>query len=288
MGGYILLRVQSGFNDGVLLIHKLTPYALKYKRTIILTFEVYRATKLDSIFDFSNYPVPIICGEDIVPSLKYTAIEPPCYGMNPNTAPTSRDRYSGKLINDMPTRFDITKTYPDTTLLIWDSIGARELSMFEIFKDIRLTNEFLAKFKKQRDLFPSVFNAIHVRGTDDPNKDIEKSMKLIDEFIAKNKNDPIYLATDDMPLMDRISSEYSMVVKPLSYKKIDKTYYSLHHSFGNLDPECLSNAMIDLLMCASSKNFQRSNGGFSGLMEELHKNPELVKKLTSAVEESGV
>jgi hypothetical protein len=279
MGGYILLRVQSGFNDGVLLIHRMTQYALQHKRTIILTFELYRATKLDSIFDFSKYPVSVICGEDIVPSLKYTAIEPSCYGMDPYTQPTSRAKNTSKLINGIPTQFDLTKAYPDTTLLIWDSLGARELSMFDIFKDIRFTSEFLGKFKKQRDLFPTVFNAIHVRGTDDPVKNTEKSMKLVDEFIVKNDDVPIYLATDDMPLMDEISSKHKLVVKPLSYKKISTTYYSLHHSFGHSDPECLSNAIIDLLMCGSSKNFLRSTGGFSGLMEKFHQNPEIVNKL---------
>lgn len=279
MGGYILLRVQSGFNDGVFLIHRMTQYALQHKRTIILTFEVYRATKLDSIFDFSKYPVSVICGEDIVPSLNYTAIEPACYGMDPYTQPTSRSKNYSKLINGILTQFDLTKAYPDTTLLIFDSIGARELSMFEIFKDICFTSGFLSKFKKQRELFPAVFNAIHVRGTDDPTKDTEKSMKLIDDFIAKNNDVPIYLATDDMPLMDEISSKHKLVVKPLSYKKIDKKYYSLHHSFGHSDPECLSNAIIDLLMCASSTNFLRSTGGFSALMENLHNNPDIIERL---------
>jgi len=279
MGGYILLRVQSGFNDGVLLIYNLTKYALKYKRTIVLTFETYRATKLDSIFDFSNYPVPVICGDDIVPTLKYTTIEPSCYGMNPYTPSTSRDSFSGKLINGMPTQFNIHKEYPDTTLLIWDSVGSRQQSMFEIFRDIRFTSEFLIKFKKQRELFPAVFNAIHVRGTDDPEKNTEKIMKLVDDFIKSNPELPIYLATDDMSLLDEISLKYSLVVKPISSKKIVTKYYSLHHSFGKTDPECLSDAIIDLLMCASSKNFQRTTGGFSGLMEKFHQNPEIVNKL---------
>jgi hypothetical protein len=279
MGGYILLRVQSGFNDGVLLIHTMTQYALRHKRTIILTFELYSATKLDSIFDFSNYPVPIICGEDIVPTLKYNAIEPSCYGMNPNTPPTSRTQNTSKLINGIPTQFNLTKTYPDTTLLIWDSLGARELTMVEVFKNLRLTPEFLSKFKKQRDVFPPDFNAIHVRGTDDPEKNTEKSMKIVDDFIQSNLNLPIYLATDDMALMEKITSAYSLVVKPLSSKNADTKYYSLHHSFGKHDPECLSDAIVDLLMCASSKNFQRSTGGFSGLMEKLHQNPDILNPL---------
>ena len=279
MGGYILLRVQSGFNDGVLLIHKMTQYALKHNRTIILTFEIYSATKLDSIFDFSKYPVRIICGESIVPTLKYTAIQPSCYGMNPYTQPTSRTENHSKLINGMMTRFDLTKKYPDSTLLIWDSLGARELSMFEIFKNISLTPVFLAKFKKQRDLFPAVFNAIHVRGTDDPLKNKETSMNLVDKFVNSNPNDPIYIASDDMDLLDEITAKYPNVQKPLSYKKIEHKYYSLHNDFGKTDPECLSNAIIDLLMCASSKNFQRSTGGFSGLMEKLHDNPHVLKTL---------
>ena len=279
MGGYILLRVQSGFNDGVLLIYNMTQYALKYNRTIILTFECYSATKLDSIFDFSKYPVPIICGEDIVPSLKYDLIEPACYGMNPYTLPTSREPNYSKLINGMRTRFDLTKEYPDTTLLIWDSVGARELTKIEIFRDIRFTPEFLEKFKKQRNMFPTVFNAIHIRGTDDPLKNKEKSMILVDEFIKSNPSIPTYLASDDMPLMDELTSKYSMILKPLSYKKIKAKYYSLHHTFGASDPECLSNAIIDLLMCASADNFLPSVGGFSRLIKQLHEDKELLSRL---------
>lgn len=278
MGGFILLRVQSGFNDGIYLLHLLTNYALKHKRTIILTLQVYGATKLDSIFDFSKYPIPIICGEAVVPTLKYDAIEPSCYGMNPNTLPTSRTANSSKLINGVMTRFDLNTAYPDTTLLIWDSLGAREFSMVETFRNIRFTPEFLTKFKKQRDVFPAAFNAIHVRGTDDPIKNTEKSMKLIDDFITRNSDLPIYLASDDMKIMEEITLKYSLVVKPLSYKKVDN-YYSLHHSFGKTDPECLSNAIIDILMCASSKSFQRSTGGFSGLMEKLHDNPDILNSL---------
>jgi len=279
MGGYIILRVLTGFNDGVYLIYNMTQYALKYNRTIILTFECYTATKLTSIFNFSRYPVPIICGESIVPSLRFDSIEPTCYGMNPYTPPTSRAANSSKLINGMPTRFDLTKEYPDSTLLIWDSVGARECSMVQIFKDIRFTKKFLVKFKKQRDMFPSVFNAIHVRGTDDPLKNKEKSIVLIDEFIKSDPTIPIYLASDDMPLIDELTSKYALIVKPLSYKKIDYKYRALHYEFGNSDPECLSNAIIDLLMCASSTKFLRSTGGFSGLMQKLHEDKELLRRL---------
>lgn len=279
MGGYIILRVQSGFNDGILLIFNMTRYALKYNRTIILTFERYGATKLDSIFDFSKYPVPIICGEDIVPTLKYDLIEPTCYGMNPYTLPTSRAPNGTKLINGMPTKFDPSKEYPDSTLLIRDTVGRREISMVQVFKDIRFTRGFLVKFRKQRNMFPTVFNAIHIRGTDDPLKNKEKSMILVDEFIKSNPDIPTYLASDDMPLMDELTSKYSVMVKPLSYKKIDYEYQSLHHTFGASDPECLSNAIIDLLMCASSKNFLRSTGGFSGLIQKLHEDKELLNRL---------
>lgn len=279
MGGYIVLRVQTGFNDAVLLIYSMTEYALKYKRTIILTLESYSATNLDSIFDFSKYPVPIICGEDIVPSLKYTSIEPTCYGMDPYTPPTSRTANYSKLINGMSTRFDLTKEYPDTTLLIWDSVGAREVSKVEIFNDIRFTSEFLVKFKKQRDLFPSVFNAIHIRGTDDPLKNKEKSMALVDDFIKSNPTNPIYIASDDMPIVDELASKYSMIVKPLSYKKIDYNYYSLHNTFGKTDPECLSNALIDMLICASADEFLPSTGGFSRLIQKLHEDKDLLNSL---------
>jgi hypothetical protein len=128
-------------------------------------------------------------------------------------------------------------------------------------------------------MFPSVFNAIHIRGTDDPLKNKEKSMALVDDFIKSNPTNPIYIASDDMPIVDEIASKYSMIVKPLSYKKIDYKYYSLHHTFGESDPECLSNALIDMLICASADEFLPSTGGFSRLIKQLHEDKELLNRL---------
>jgi hypothetical protein len=53
----------------------------------------------------------------------------------------------------------------------------------------------------------------------------------------------------------------------------------LHHSFGRIDPNVLKRGVIDILVCATARNFLPSVGGFSRLICHLNRNKELLNKL---------
>lgn len=277
MGGYILLRVYSGFNDCICTLERTVGYALKENRTIIWSPLFYTATDFDSIFDFSEYPVRVLCGEKYLTDISWDAIEPKCY----------KNRLGGHSIsygNPIPghytidgevTRFDSTISYPERTLLVNHS-GHGGCSSF---KNIKFKPTFLKHFYKQRNIFPENYVAIHLRATDYPGFDEESDIEKVNIFVKKHPDTPIYIACDNSKLTEKLCDIHPQLVRPLSYKVIDYAYRALHYSFGRTDPACLINALIDLLMCACADDFLQSRGGFSALISQLRNSPELLKTL---------
>jgi hypothetical protein len=285
MGGYILLRIPQGFNDGIFLLKQLMPYALKHNRTIIWSLLLYGLTDLDSIFDFSNFPVKVLCGEKHLKDILYSSIEPACYENKldgHNIEQHWDDCPNYYTINGQLTEFDQTKEYNDSVLLVYHNSNGGITS----FDNIKFKSPFIEKFYIQRNLFDK-FVAIHLRATDYPGYNEEEDTAKVDDFIKKHPDIPVYIASDNSMLVEKLCQIHKQLVKPLSYKKITEKYRSLHHTFGNTDPECLTNALIDILMCASADDFLRSRGGFSRLIWNLSQNKELLQTLT-CVKESAV
>jgi hypothetical protein len=298
MGGYILLKIDAGFNDALSILWNHVEYAKTHGRTIILCLRVYGATKIEELIDFSEFPVPILCGESHVKNITFSSIEPSCFDLNPY-------RNSDKLIlsecgfyvsniDGHPTRFDMTKEYSDDILLIFMGFGNTGVSI-ETMKHIKFTPKLLSKFHKQHNVFlkpviPTLvhkrmkivpFLSVHVRATDYPGYDEDADIAKVDEFIAVNPGMPVYLASDNYQLVEKLRSKNSRIVVPMSYRQLDKKYYALHYSFGKSDPECLSDAIVDILMCASGYVFLPSRGGFSTLINNIRNTAGLLKKLIS-------
>jgi hypothetical protein len=277
MGGYLLLRIPQGFNDGIFILKQFIPYALKHKRTIIWSLILYSATDFDSIFDVSSFPVKVLCGEKHLKDILYSSIEPACY----------ENRLDGHIIehqwekcpnyytiNGQITEFDQNKHYNDSVLLVYHNSNGGTTS----FDNIKFKSPFIEKFYNQRNIFDK-FVAIHLRATDYPGYNEEEDTAKVNEFVKKHPDIPIYLACDNSMLVEKLCEKHQQLVKPLSYKKITEKYRSLHHAFGNTDPDCLSNALIDLFMCATANDFLQSRGGFSRLIAELRLNAKFLKTL---------
>jgi hypothetical protein len=277
MGGYILLRVFGGFNDCICTLERTVSYALKENRTIIWSPLLYTATNFHSIFDFSEYPVRVLCGEKCLEDISWDAIEPKCY----------KNRLNGHSIsygNPIPGQFSIdgelsqydpTNSHPETTLLVNHS-GRGGCATF---KDIKFKPEFLKQFYKQLDVFPENYVAIHLRATDYPGFNEESDIEKVNVFVKKHPGVQIYIACDNSELTEKLCDMHPQLVRPLSYKVIDEKYHALHYKFGRTDPACLINALIDILMCACADDFLQSRGGFSILIAQLRNNPDLLKKL---------
>jgi hypothetical protein len=277
MGGYLLLRIPQGFNDAIFILKQFIPYALKHNRTIIWSLLLYSATDFDSVFDLSNFPVKVLCGEKHLKNILYSHIEPECY----------ENKLDGHIIehqwkecpnyytiNGKIAEFDQTRTYADSVLLIYHNSNGGITS----FDNIKFKPAFLKKFYIQRNQF-NKFVAIHLRATDYPGYNEEEDTAKVDKFVKKHPKIPIYLACDNSMLVEKLCKQHKQLVKPMSYKQITEKYRSLHHSFGSVDPECLIDALIDLLMCASADDFLQSRGGFSALINNIRNTPGLVRKL---------
>jgi hypothetical protein len=272
MGGYIFLRIAAGFCDCICSIQKLIPYALKNNRTIILDFILYSRTNIVDLLDFSKYPVPIICDPSRIKEIEYDHVEPACFKDNiyKTAIYIRRDTFE---VDGMLSFFDTSKVYPDATLLVyygWNG-GNVDTSL------LKFTTRFLDKYHGQLSLLPDKFDSIHLRATDHFDQNLTRDLAKIDDFI---KDKPaVYFATDNMSLMESLADKYSQIIKSVSYKKTEETYHSLHHTFGKTDPECLSNALIDMLICASADEFLPSTGGFSRLIQKLHEDKDLLNSL---------
>jgi len=273
MGGFIILRVNAGLCDAMYMLEMITPYAVEHKRTIVWDLVLYPASDLTSIFDFSNYPVKVLCGKDKYKKIgEFYRIEPRCYGrdMFKIAAATAPGLYT---IDGKIAHFDMSCSYSSKTLLIYHGGHGGWLTM----ENFRFTTKLLDTFKLKKAQLPDSYSAIHLRATDHFDQNLEKSLAEIDEFV-KDKT-AVYLATDNMSLMDSLSSKYSQIIKAYSYQQILIPYVSLHTKFGQTDPHAVEKAVIDILICASSKKFLASAGGFSRIIWHLNNTPDLLKRV---------
>lgn len=273
MGGYLILRVTAGLADALSLLWYKAKYAKKHDRTIIFCLDTYSAADLDSIIDFSQFPAKVLCGEKHIKNILYSKIEPSCFGNDPYKkcdSTVSEKGYKIPSIGDMITKFDPEQSYPDNVLLIFQGFGNFG-EAHQTFLNIKFKPEFLKKFYIQRRVFDK-YIAIHLRATDYPGYNEEEDIKKVDDLVLKYPDIPTYIACDNSKLVEKLCEKHKQLVRPLAYKKIDNWYYSMHYSFGSTDPHCVTNALIDILMCASADDFLRSRGGFSNLISELRSN----------------
>jgi hypothetical protein len=283
MGGYLLLRVTSGLTDALSLLWYNSKYAKEHDRTIIFCLYAYKATDLDSIIDFSQFPVKVLCGEEHIKNIVYSKIEPSCFDNDPYKEADSTVQdgpYNIPSIGNMITKFDPTKSYPADVLLIFQGFGNVGESE-ETIKHIHFSKKVIDNYHSKISQLPKTFDAVHLRATDHHDQNTEDDLAAVRKFVENKQN--VYLATDNMKFMESLSEEFSQIIKSFTYEKIEHKYYSLHHDFGKTDPDCLEKALIDILICATSAEFLPSVGGFSELISYLHTNKELLQQLTSIV-----
>jgi hypothetical protein len=276
MGGYLLLRSDAGICDSLFMLEMLTPYAQKYNRTIIWDLMLYTASEVGSLFDFSKYPVPLICESNWISKIKYTDTEPKCFKKDILVSPkqTGPNLF---FIDKQLAQFDMTKTYNDSVLLVYYGGRGGWVTMNNIHFSKKLIDNYHSKISQ----LPKTFDAVHLRATDHHNQKTEDDLAAVRKFVENKQN--VYLATDNMKYMESLSEEFSQIIKSFTYEKIEEEYKSLHHNFGKTDPDCLEKALIDILICATSAEFLPSVGGFIRLIRHLHTNKELLQQLTSSV-----
>lgn len=124
-GSYIYLKGRGGLNDNLVQLAACTKYAMKHHRSIIVEFTTYTAADIDTVFDFSKYPVPIYTNfKEKARELKNHPLEPACIdslqGM-PKYATLQSDGFHDSKGHIL--RFDLDRSYPSDTVLVYASGG---------------------------------------------------------------------------------------------------------------------------------------------------------------------
>lgn len=278
MGGFLLLRVNAGLNDALSLLWRHTELAKRESRTIIFVLEAYSACNLDDVIDFSNYPVPVLCGTSHYDNITYSTIEPACFGYDFKKKPNSTMSNGTVAIDGVPSNIDLTKSYHPSTLLVFAGCGNFGFSL-EVFKHIKLRPQLVNKIQSLRSSLPGNYISIHLRATDHPDQNRKVELQKIDSFLSSNPGKTAFLACDNMSLMKSLSEKYSQIIKSPSFIDVSLNEAPLHYEQGHKDPLCIEKAIIDIFVCASSSNFLPSVGGYTRLIEQLYKSKSLLHSL---------
>jgi hypothetical protein len=302
-GGYIYLVTIGGLNDTLIHLAKCTEYAIKHHRSIILEMQLYSATDLQKVFDFSKFPVSILTNhrkmQDV---LKERPIEPEYYESLSRPVQT-QVFIDGKWSTEsgQPLEFDFSKSYPANTVLVYAAGGGGEGdSAVNILKHIRLRPAVKKAYEERMAKMPEEYLSIHLRATDrklniinnitgfllkDSDAIIKApssgnahvdSLKKIDAFIEKHPL-PVFVSGDNPRLIKRLAAKHPSIIHTVPE---DRELGRLH-MMGTRDPDNLKNAIVDLLVLASAKAIMTSAGGYSRLAKKLLARPDVMHDLLS-------
>lgn len=303
---YIFLRARGGFNDCMRQLAVCTQYAIRHKRSIVLGLNAY--SHMDNIFDFSEYPVKVYTNlDEKLQELKDRSF----YPVNPKDFTRKKTiPYVSPSI-----RFNLSKSYPREVVLMF-SVRVGGLLIYKnssnrqthVFEHLRFTKDFLDKYKKavHDAKIPQEYIAIHLRATDKPLK-IDSRIKgvsaeeiravntvkssgnshnnalvKVSAFIEMNPETPVYIASDNIRLLEKLKEKHSNILTTDSAKNNEcesNRACKRLHKYNSDDSSVLSNALIDLLLLANAKKLMISDGGFSRLAADLFDKKDLLKKL---------
>ena len=298
---YIYLKSGGGLNDCLTQLAACTKYALEHKRSIILEMQKYSATNLDTIFDFSRFPVPVYTNfEEKAAELADAPIEP---------------SWINSVLDDVYKRgpvskFNFAKSYPSDTVLMYAAGGGGAGDdAVNILSHIRLKPAVLAAYhKKMKECsIPAEYISIHLRATDrklnitnnitgmllkDSNAIIKKpstgnthadSLRKVGHFIHAHPSIPVFVAGDNPNLINKLRGQYPKIITNIPEHNRCKSNRGCGrlHEHGRTDPNNLSNAIVDLLILAGAKAIMTSQGGYSRLAKKLLKHKEILQNLMS-------
>lgn len=302
-GSYIYLKGRGGLNDNLVQLAACTKYAMKHHRSIIVEFTTYTAADIDTVFDFSKYPVPIYTNfKEKARELKNHPLEPACIdslqGM-PKYATLQSDGFHDSKGHIL--RFDLDRSYPSDTVLVYASGGGGGGDdAVNILEHVRLRPPVLEAYQKKltENGIPEEYISIHLRATDrklkidnniagmllkDSNAIINApttgnqhrdSLRKIRAFIKAHPTLATFVAGDNQKLIGKLQDKYPSILASDS-----STSTKPLHASGKTDPDNLRNAIVDLLILAGAKAIMTSQGGYSRLAKKLMKRPDILEKL---------
>lgn len=296
---YIHIHGIDGLNDVLSQLAACTQYAIRHKRSIIFDIQTYNQEELEKIFDFSEFPVRVYTNvKEKLNELKHLP-----------KIPKSRN---GKY----PIRFDLNRPYPRDVILFYGSGKGGNPTLKNathrqrhIFEYLRFTDDFIDDYMKVKHAtgIREDYIGLHLRSTDrklntqntinggteentiavkkipQEENTHQESLKKIEAFIAANPNLPVYVATDNIKLLDKLKETHPNILS--SYTALESAQCISNrecnplHRWVKKEPHVLKHALIDLFLLANASKLMTSAGGFSRLASALSRKKSLVKKL---------
>jgi hypothetical protein len=283
---FIYLSAQSGLNDCLFQLSQVLPYAQKHRRSIILRMQTYDAADLSSIFDFSEFPVPIYT------NFRERLVAFPKESFEPRVNPMKIGKHS-------PATFDFHENYPREKVLLYSKGGGGD--GFPVLQYVRFTPKFLDEFHAYREKLglPREYVSMHLRATDraiminnnirgislaesnriiktpTASKDPKKaSLEKIYRYIQMFPGVPVFTASDNRHVLKSLKHRFPQIITSESSSNYNSdnarnNSFILHKSFGSKDGNVLKEALFDLLILAGGKAILSSAGGFSRLAKKL-------------------
>ena len=145
------------------------------------------------------------------------------------------------------------------------------------------SREILDLYKLRRSQLPQKYIGVHIRNTDyksDLSTFINENHNILD-------NNVIFLASDNKDTIDEMMSLYRNNI--FTFANIPANNGKpIHEGYKRTKEEShlyIIDTFVDILLLANADTFIYSSkeSGFSKAVEELHKNPDLIKKLLNAM-----
>jgi hypothetical protein len=306
--GYIYLAARGGLNDNLAQLAICTEYAIKHRRSIIIEFTTYAAANIDTVFDFSEYPVPVFTNfKDKAVELSHNPIEPAAITTLKHIPMRFSHHFSNERgwldKNGTALRFDLTRSYASDTVLVYASGGGGGGdNALEILGELRLKPAVLEAYKNKLHKcdIPAEYVSIHLRASDrklnitnniagmllkDSDAIIKTpttgnlyrdSLRKIGAFIKAHQPMPVFIAGDNSKLIAKLEDRYPSVIAGSGHPS--KRSGPLHKQ-GASDPNNLRDSIVDLLILAGGKAIMTSQGGYSRLAKKLLQRPDILEKL---------
>jgi hypothetical protein len=278
---FILCIALGGFADLTTEIWACREYAIKHKRSLIIDKAHYKADRLDEIFDFTDWPIPVYF-RDRIYSVIHTDIEPTKYReLLTYEGPLIK---SFKISGECPS-FDMNRSYKSETLLIHCSWrpGPNLADLF--LRSVGFTLDFTRFLKTRMSGLPPNYNVSHIRHTD-YTVDLEATYQYIDRLMTSSPLQ-LYVATDNTSVLKTLIERYGSSIlynsSVFELPDVDKAK-TLHHSGRRFT---LHNAILDLFILAGGGNsvvaqYKESGskiGGYTQLAELLRSDTSFIDRL---------
>lgn len=257
---YIICFPQGGFINMLRCVSTAYKYAVKYNRVLVI--DSRKSWFNESLYEYFFIHCPYVYVGDIDPLYKR---------IDTLTAyPAKEDLIDLNLDAEKIRRYDIKldRDYNESIILYAHFGGDNSnKSVIPFFELVSLKNKVIRAFKSAREKLPASYVGVHINNTGDIISFLDKHRSLL-------KDKTVFIASHTKEIVDLFKKEFNAVsFSDVPYNNSKNEPIGVDIAKYNLD------SIVDLLLLASSSELYSGESSFSYAAIELHKSPELLKRL---------